>query len=185
MKKLNEFISDKLVTEAISGETFKIDLPDRNAWDNGDKTHIWKTFEFPLKKYVIYKDMYHNDCIHFATLDDMVRNISLFSDDFEDFDPKKDILYASDNFKDAIDWYMKKLNIDFAKLSSKFPDRDDLEEEIDVRLKRCADSAWFFAEYGDGNNEDSYLTDTYADVDLKKIKKDPNKWISDMNDNWI
>ena len=196
MKDLQEFIGESIVLEKKITDGVEITLPNYEAWDNGDlaKAEPWKTFKFPVAKYVIYRDAYHGDALHFATIDDMVRNISMFSDDFEDFDPKKDIIYASDSFKETIEWYMEKLGIDIKKAKEEFEkreDKDDTFEDIlfdlyDDKLNDVCDSPWFFANYGEATdeNEKDYCDGSEKWLDMNFMKEKPQEWFNSMSENW-
>lgn len=189
MRDLKEFIGESIVLEAKVSDGVEITLPNYEAWDSKlSEAEPWKTFKFPVAKYVVYKDAYHGDALHFATIDDMVRNISMFSDDFEDFDPKKDIVYASDNFKETIDWYMKKLGIDLKKV--KVESDDELEDAIyDMygdQLDKACDSPWFFANYGKGTaeQEKEYCEGVEKWLDMNFMKEKPQEWFNSMGEEW-
>lgn len=196
MKNLHEFIIESIELEKKITDGVEITLPNYEAWDDGDlaKAKPWKTFKFPVAKYVIYKDAYHFNALHFATIDDMVKTISMFSDDFEDFDPKKDIVYASNSFKATIEWYMKKLGIDIKKAKEEFKkreDKDDTLEDIlsdlyDDKLNNAFDSPWFFANYGEATNknEKDYCRGSEKWLNMKFMKEKPHEWFNSMSENW-
>ena len=107
----------------------------------------WKTFTFPNKKYVIYKDCYKGNFLHFANLGDMILRMLFVQGDYENFNPSKDIVYCSDKFDDAIDWYFKKLGLNMKELKqiSTQISKDALEDEIDDNIgERTADSVRSF-----------------------------------------
>ena len=113
MKSLYEYlIQEKLRLDQNVKETdmsvVSINVPKK---DDNDKPmdSEWRQFELPHKKFIIYIDGYHWNNYHFACLQDFLYNLYEFQDDFEDFDPEKIILYASDDLDEAFNWYENKL----------------------------------------------------------------------------
>lgn len=113
MKSLYEYlIQEKLRLDQNVKETdmsvVSINVPKK---DDNDKPmdSEWRQFELPYKKFIIYIDGYHWNNYHFACLQDFLYNLYEFQDDFEDFDPTKIILYASDDLMEAFNWYEDKL----------------------------------------------------------------------------
>lgn len=138
MKTLKEFISEcgkkckklnaktcfqkraKMFHESMITESnIKLDIPVFDEEEDGFTEETWKTLELPKAKYVVYKDMYRGSMWHFAALDDMVVSLVFFQFDYEDFDPKKDILFYGDDYKKLIAEMLKKLiKFDITKYDS-------------------------------------------------------------------
>ena len=128
MKTLKDYIiSEKLKLDAnikmsekldIPGkyDTVKINFPYIDWGGPGEaKTGIWKTMTIPTAKYVVFSDKYRADKMHFGEIGDMLISMAYNQDDYEDFTPNDDILYASDNFYDVFNWYCKEIGINVNK----------------------------------------------------------------------
>lgn len=111
MKTLKESLEQEIICGKHLFEKLKIrkskniiNIPTVN--DNTISTkNVWKSFEMPEGKYVIYTDMYKMNYPHIATVDDMVAQMMFWQDDYEDFNFDDNILYSSDEPKDIIEWY--------------------------------------------------------------------------------
>ena len=125
-------VSEKLVINSKSklNETnvYKIPVVDFHANDI-DINNVWKELRLPEKQFVIYKDKYRRNHAHFATFDDMLTSIMYNEDDFEDFNVKDDILYASDDLKEILNWYFK--NIYNIEAPTKKINRNDWIHRVD------------------------------------------------------
>ena len=129
MKTINKFLLEKLIINkdikagVQQTELVKLpvcDLVDYIAYLN--KT--WKELELPTTSYIIYKDKYRGNMPHFSTIDDFICSICYFNDDYEDFNPSKDILYASDNLKEILKWYFNYIGI------KELPTKDNIDEWV-------------------------------------------------------
>lgn len=129
MKTINKYLLEKLiVNNTIQNNEL---IPEKNKYkdvkikfytfdyleNEMDRSSVWKELNFPLAEYVVYNDKYRQNKPHLASFIDMINTIYMFEDDFEDFDPQKDILFYSNNPKEIMIWYIK----DFLKL--KLPDK--------------------------------------------------------------
>lgn len=130
MKQIDLYLIEKLkINKYTSSDKYgiewvKTDIP---VCDSDEqiiyKSKVWRTLEMPKSTYVIYNDFYRFNLPHLADTGDFFVNMCWNQDDYEDFNPKKDILYASDNLKDILEWYFNYLKID------EFPrNEDDLDE---------------------------------------------------------
>lgn len=139
MKTLKESLQDELLCGKHLFEKLKIrkskniiNIPTVDIENSKILTdNVWKSFEMPAGRYVIYTDMYKSNYPHIATVDDMVAQMMFWQDDFEDFNFDDDILYSSDDEKDIIKWYCKnhlKCDIPDAK---KYETLDDWEKSFD------------------------------------------------------
>lgn len=134
MKQIDLYLIEKLkinkyTSSYISSDKYGVDwvITDIPVCDNYDQiiyqSKVWRTLEMPKSTYVIYNDFYRLNRPHLADTGDFLINMCWDQDDYEDFNPKKDILYASNNLKDILEWYFNYLGI------KEFPkDEDDLYE---------------------------------------------------------
>lgn len=131
MKQIDLYLIEKLKINKYTGsdkygiiEWVKTDIPVCYSDEQIIyKSKVWRTLEMPKSTYVIYNDFYRFNRPHLADTGDFLINMCWSQDDYEDFNPKKDILYASDNLKDILEWYFNYLKID------EFPrNEDDLDE---------------------------------------------------------
>ena len=119
MRSLTEILNEKLHINKdtkLSGKisnTIKFDFPlINNDYDCEVTDDVWKTLEIPFKKYVIFKDAYRRNAMHFSVLGDFLESLAFFQDDYEDFDILEDIiLFASDSLEETFKYYMEKLNL--------------------------------------------------------------------------
>lgn len=131
MKTINKFLLEKLVITNNSkvikkqldypSEIVKIPVCD---YENNIvyKNTIWKELELPTSTYIIYKDKYRGDKPHFTTIDDFIMSICFFEDDYEDFNPSKDILYTSNDLKDILKLYFNYIGI------KELPNENNIDE---------------------------------------------------------
>ena len=150
MKSLHDYIiQEKLhlnkdTKVSITDGEFSVDFPKVNIEDYEVQDEIWKEMTFPYKKWVIFNDKYRGDRMHFAELMDMLIGIAWAQDDYEDFDPKEDILYSSDDFDDIFKWYCKELKIDINSLKRLSEDEINNEIRKNSNYKWAVDDIEFF-----------------------------------------
>lgn len=157
MKTLKETLQDELLCGKHLFEKLKIYKSKNNSkniiniptvdFDNNtiSTKNVWKSFEMPEGKYVIYTDMYRMNYPYIATVDDMVGQMMFWQDDFEDFNFDDDILYYSDDEKDIIKWYCENhLKCDLPD-SNKYKTLNDWEKSFNTNTnnKRSIDSTEF------------------------------------------
>ena len=121
MISLIEYIKEQQEKSLFfEGKTITIDVPGYDASENELTGKTWKKLVLPDAKFVVYKDYYHKSMWHFAAIGDMIgAGMYYFQDDFEDFDPKKDILCFGDDYKEVIAEMFKKIsNFDLTKYSN-------------------------------------------------------------------
>lgn len=147
MKSLKEYlISEKLKLNSNSkNEDFvKVPIPKGGYGDFKKDDGIWKTIDIPFKKFVIFKDRYRFDKLHFAILSDFLCQLTNFQTDYEDYTPEKYILYADDDMYNVFDWYAKHIGV---KESDNF-DSKAVEDKIE---KVSADQPYFFKDMFERN----------------------------------
>ena len=126
----------------------------------------------PKSTYVIYNDFYRFNLPHLADTGDFLINMCWNQDDYEDFNPKKDILYASDNLKDILEWYFKYLKID------EFPrnedDLDEWEQKYSYNNFKINDDIRVLGEFylGIDNYYDGYEEFTFDKDEIEKQLED-------------
>ena len=164
MKQINTYIIEKLqLNKNIKvNQDYELDIP---LVPDGDTSEIsddtWKIVNIPKAKYIIYIDKYRGRKYHFGSLGDFISQLIYCQDDYEDFDPNKDIVFSSDDFEEAFEWYVDKLGI--KKELDKSKKWDEIAKEINDNLKNSHDSGEFFAKVflGEWNKED---IDRYAPI---------------------
>jgi hypothetical protein len=148
---------EKLKLKNIKSDTIDLDIPKFEFGEMSDEVY---NITLPNKKYFIYKDYYRSKRAHLASIDDMCVNFSMFFSDFEDFDPQKDILFASDDYKEIAEWYIK--NVFNYKLPSSKDKWDDWYSNLDERKAKYKyhDSEYFiFHLLFDEEKIDQYYND--------------------------
>ncbi len=151
MKTINKYLLEKLhISKNIKTANKDIVIKFYTFdWDKEmiNRDHTWKTLKFPVAEYVIYKDNYRKSKMHLATFTDMLYNIYMCEDDFEDFNPKDDIIYYSNDPKDIVTWYIK----DFLKMNlpDKYKDTGDWynNEFTTEKSKKIADDMYILGEF--------------------------------------
>lgn len=169
MKSIQTFIAEKLRIKKGNVNTIKIPHVDHYADETIDTDDIWREFVIPDGKYVIYKDKYHSDYPHISTLDDMISNMMINQDDFEDFKFNDDILYATDDEQDLIEWLCE--NILHCELpdNKKFDTSDDWIDTLKNNKKRkVLDNLYFIYDLYNGNDKMTG-TDFNNNYDIKNI----------------
>ena len=151
MKSLKEYlISEKLKLNSNTKNEDFIRVPIPAEGENSDyaeENGIWKTIEVPFKKYVIFKDNYRFEHLHFAILSDFLCQLTQFQSDYEDYTPEKYILYADDDMYKVFEWYANEVGV---KASDNF-NSDVIEKKIS---KLSADNPGWFEEMFDKNYSD-------------------------------
>ena len=156
MKSLHDYIiqeklklnSDIVLSSKWDGNTVNLDIPvvDRNEGEI-DEEDIWKSVNIPDAKFVIVKDGYRANKVHFMVIGDFLLQLLLFQDDYEDFNPSKTILFASDDLDEIIHWYCDYLKIDDSIF--KISDYEELYRVLETNertyFKNVCDSIEFFA----------------------------------------
>ena len=178
MKQIDLYLIEKLKINKYTGsdkygiEWVKADIP---VCDNYDqiiyKSKVWRTLEMPKSTYVIFNDFYRFKRPHLADTGEFLVNMCWNQDDYEDFNPKKDILYSSDDLKDILEWYFKYLKID------ELPNVDDLdewEEKYSNKNFKINDSIRVLAEFylGIDNFYDDYKEFTFDKDEIEKQLED-------------
>ena len=169
MKSLKEYlISEKLKLNSNSkNEDFvKVSIPLKGAnWDFAEENGIWKEVDIPFKKFVIFKDRYRFDHLHFAILSDFLCQLTQFQSDYEDYTPEKYILYADDDMYKVFEWYANEVGV---KASDNFD-----SEAIEQKLKKIsADNPEWFHEMFEKN----YSEDDFAWMGNEPTEKDLENW---------
>lgn len=156
MKSLHDYlIQEKLklngnivLSSKWDGKTIKLDIPVADR-DKGEisETDIWKSVNMPDAKFVIVKDGYRANKVHFMIMGDFLFQLMMFQDDYEDFNPNKTILFASNDLDEVIHWYCNYLKIDDSvfKISDYEELYRELEKNEDKYFKNVCDSVDFFA----------------------------------------
>lgn len=182
MKSLREYIIDEKLhlnkdIKINDLEKIKIDIPKAEYGSLDESYKIWKTIEFPKKKYVIYDDPYRNNKMHFAGLGDLIGEFIFFQDDYEDWDPTKKIYYASDNLKEILKWYFEKLELPLEAFDKE--DYTDAYEMIKFNVDKnvTVDSTEFFTRAAIGEwAEDEIAKDYVFSENDMKDKKSVKAW---------
>ena len=156
MKSLHDYlIQEKLklngnivLSSKWDGKTVKLDIPIANR-DTGkiDEEDIWKSVNMPDAKFVIVKDAYRHNKPHFMVIGDFLFQLMMFQDDYEDFNPSKTILFASNDLDEVIHWYCEYLKIDSSifNLEDYGDIQTELENDSKVDYDKTCDSIEFFA----------------------------------------
>ena len=131
MKTIDKYLIEKLkINKNSFNPNFKFNFPVVDT----DKCKIyadqtWKSFSMPDGQYVLYKDKYRSNMIHFANVLDMFISMAWQQDDYEDFDIKNDIIYASDDIDDILEYYIT--NIMELDLPSKKYDEQEKQKFVE------------------------------------------------------
>lgn len=169
-----ELISGKYLVEKLKLKNVRnkktsilIDIPKCDWGKMSDETY---QLELPNKKYFIYKDYYRNKRVHLASIDDMCVNFGMFSSDFEDFNPTKDILFASDDEKEIAEWYI--INVFNYNLPNSNDEWDDWYSNLDEEKTKYPyhDSKYFIFNLFFGEDEMNVFYDDKKQFDSKILK---------------
>lgn len=178
MKTLKDYIlqeklhlnKDLKVDEYVTVDIPKIDENSSKAIDE-----VWKSFEIPNKKFVVFSDYYRNKSYHLAETVDMLLSIWWGEEDFEDFDPKKDILLSSDDLKEITEQYLDLIGFkidmnDYKGLDeteTRIEMEDDLQDQNNkVKKHNFSDCFEFFINVLTGKwTNDTYDTDKTIKLD--------------------
>ena len=141
MKTINTFLIEKLRLDKNTFKnhsnnigadvTFKsVNIPKSDIDDYVvHMSSTWKTFKLPESRYIVFKDKYRNDKYHFQTTIDFIQSLVLCEFDYEDFNPHDDIIFASNDLQEILEWYFEYMGI------NEMPTEDNLEEWADKYQK--------------------------------------------------
>lgn len=129
MKTINSFIIERLKinkntglnTESDKVPSFVISIP-KVEDDTVYMNEIWKKLELPQSKFIVFNDKYRGDKPHFADTEDFIMQLCCCQEDYEDFNPDKDILFSSNDLQETLEWIFDYLGIDY------YPDEDSFED---------------------------------------------------------
>lgn len=188
MKSLKEFVSiksgkqlfEKMVYSsktAVNKKYVRIEIPFINmAEEIHEKDNIVGKIDVPNKKFYVYIDAYRFKRPHIDSSVDALCQIATFWDDYEGFNPDKDILYAADTLKDVVKWLMNYYKLYIPK-SDNDEEREKFEESYEnVETNRginILDSNDFL--YNAYFGHDSL--DTYDEVSEKNFKDRLHEYI--------
>lgn len=168
MKTINTYIIERLHITKNSkvnrGE--KIDIPKIDIDLMEPTESIWKTLNIPDKLYLVYRDYYRMKNIHFSTMSDFLQNLILFQDDFENFNEDKDILYASNDLHEILDWLFNYLKI------TDRPTDENISEWGDDNESKCGNLCDDLEKLGEFY--------TNLDTDYIEYEKPFNTWQEDV-----
>ena len=150
MKHITEYLHYHLCGKQLfesSNKYYDLDIPKIDE-ESGElyKDGVVGNVRIPAAKYYLFKDNYLGSVLHLGNIDDLVATLTMFYEsDFEDFNPKKDIVYCSDNLVDVIAHYFKIFGIrpphkgddidEFVeKYEGKFDGHDELESLVQMYL---------------------------------------------------
>lgn len=125
MQTINNYLLEKLHINKHVKNIMPKPLP-KTDLSNIYINKPWRELELPEARYVVYKDYYRDAKLHFADIENMLMGIMFFEDDYEDFDPKKDIVFYSNDLKDILNKYF-----DYFKLSKIPSNVNDLDEWVE------------------------------------------------------
>lgn len=167
MKSLKDYILlEKLVINkdiANKKETINIQIPKvkNDCIPSDENWEIWKTIKLPKKKFVVYNDSYRSNKMHFADLGDLIGEFIFFQNDYEDWNPDKEILFASDDLNEILEWYFKKLNIPMSIFKEKEYDSAYNIIENNLNDKLTVDSVEFFVRVAIGEWDEKEILSNY------------------------
>lgn len=194
MKSLTEILSEKLHISKTSKfmpgvEVQNIKIPRSNREESElYLNELWKEWEIPVGKYIIFKDPYRGDHAHFASFGDFLGNIIWCNEDFEDYNPEKDILFASNDIEETIQWYCDYLGItkEYEEFAGDINKADECCDVIDYKIsKGTVDSSAFLGELICGKYDEEYFKNDdgyYIDLDKYDFSniKEVTKILSDI-----
>lgn len=179
MKQIDLYLIEKLkinkyTSSYISSDKYGVDwvITDIPVCDSDEqiiyKSKVWRTLEMPKSTYVIFNDFYRLNRPHLADTGEFLIHMCWNQDDYEDFNPKKDILYASDNLKDILEWYFKYLKID--ELPRNEDDLDEWAAKYDNINFKINDDIHILGEFylGIDNYYDDYKEFTFDKDEIEK-----------------
>jgi len=110
MKQINNFINEKLklTKDLVKQQNEKLTEFKMYDFDNPDK-YLYSVKVDLSRPYVVYRDAYHNDQAHIATVHDMLWIIGSWASDFEGFS-SKDILFQTDDIDELRDYVKENYN---------------------------------------------------------------------------
>lgn len=188
MKTINNFLIEKLkinkdievwhhntlhkdLKEKVTIKVPKYDIYDKQKIDK--KTFV--KFEIPVAKYILYKDAYRGNIPHLSYVEDFLINVSMFFDDYENWNPKTDILFYSNDINEIIYYYFS--NVQGIKIPTpeevKTMDEEDIENAVEDVIdawdhRKGYDNAAFLLHVYTGTEHEFYYGDDLRDdeVDL-------------------
>ena len=175
MKSINQFLLEKYLID-IDSDYEKDDINYVNVkfpiynYSYGTVEHgsCWKKLKLPEAKYIIFKDKYRYNKIHFSDIGDFIYSVASAQDDFENFNPDKDILYASNDLKDIMEWYFTYTGL------KDFPSKNNIDEWVSKNESKfeskCIDNLKVIAEVYLGidnwfNNVKEYTKKEYNNIE--------------------
>ena len=158
MKKINNFLIERLKLNNVVPPSIKIKFPKVDIKDQHVNNETWREFNMPINKFLIIKDCYRGDCPHLMDFSDFMLGIAYSQDDMEGFNFDKDILYSSDDLQDILEWYFKYVKADIPHADD---DCDDWAYKNEKYFKHCCDDPLILAQMYLG--EDHYY-DNVKDV---------------------
>ena len=168
MKTLRDYIIlEKLkLNKDIVATNGKIKIPVVTEDTTVKQDEIWETIEIPDGEWVIFRDQYRSNKLHFAEVVDFLTQVAICQEDYEDYNPDKVIVYSSDDFEDAFDWYCKKIGIpsNFKNLS-----KEELVDKFENIVLPCCDTEDFFIGVLSGEMIEDDFYDSRCNIDLKDI----------------
>lgn len=110
MKQINNFINEKLklTKDLVKQQNEKLTEFKMYDFDDPDK-YLYSVKVDLNKPYVVYRDAYHYNNPHIATVYDMLWLIGSWASDFEGFSTK-DILFQTDDIDELRDYVKQKYN---------------------------------------------------------------------------
>lgn len=169
MQNINTYLIEKLkLDKSLTPlkHIVDIDFPVCDSIDGDIEDKTWRKFTLPFYKYIIYKDAYRGMMPHLSDFKDFIMGIQYFQDDYEDYDftSSENILYASDDLKKILEWYMDYLNV-------KYPTPDDDEDvwidKNEKKFNHVNDNPACIYEFYTG--EDTYY-DNIPDLDKSSFE---------------
>lgn len=153
MKSLQEYISiksgkqlfEKMVWNSKTAQKTKkdevsIEIP---FIDMGEEIfeidNIVGEINVPNKKYYVYIDAYRYNRPHIDSSIYALCQIALFWNDYEGFNPDKDILFSANTLKEVVEWVMKKFNMYIPK-SDDDEEREKFNESYELAEKNATRS---------------------------------------------
>jgi len=151
MKSLREYIiQEKLHLDANIQIYKKVVLPKVVDGDFISTGKVWKEIELPKGQWLIYKDKYRSNDLHFSGILDFLSCMCYLHDDFEDFNISKDILYSSNDFYDTFNWYCKHIGMPtYDEMQNKSKDISEIYDNIPSSIHFHESESFFKGVYDD------------------------------------
>lgn len=169
MKTINNFLIEKLkihkdievwhhntlhkdLKKTVEIKVPKYDFYDRQKIDK--KTFI--KLEIPVAKYILYKDAYRGNVPHLNYVDDFLINVAMFFDDYENWNPKTNILFYSNDINEIIYYYFT--NVQGIDIPTPEEVQTMDEEELENAVEDAID-AWTYIK---GHDNAEFLLNVYT-----------------------